>query len=129
MSTGRTRTTTVGRRELPPHRREGAQGGDGLKALQEGRESEYEGKQLGYGPNSYDLRDAAQIKVPVFDEYKSNGWPLGPSHRMTYREFEPLPRVEGDRVVTDPADRPYRPRSPASDSGVSRAVRSGSCTG
>lgn len=66
-----------------------------LKALQEGREGEYEGKQLGYGPRSYDLRDTAQIKVPVFEEYKDNGWPMGPSHRMTYREFDPLPKVEG----------------------------------
>lgn len=79
-----------------------------LKALQEEREGEYEGKQLGYGPRSYDLRDTAEIKVPVFDEYKDNGWPMGPSHRMTYREFEPLPKVEGGRVVPDPEAQAFR---------------------
>jgi hypothetical protein len=80
----------------------------GLKALQEGRESEYHGKQLGYGPRSYDLRDCAELKVPVFEEFKTNGWPMGPSHRLTYREFDPLPKVEGNRVVTDPNAMPYR---------------------
>jgi hypothetical protein len=79
-----------------------------LKALQEGREGEYEGKRLGYGPRSYDLRDTAQIKVPVFEEYKDNGWPMGPSHRMTYREFDPLPKVEGGKVVPDTEARPFR---------------------
>lgn len=79
-----------------------------LKALQEGREGEYEGKQLGYGPQSHDLRDCAELKVPVFEEYKTNGWPLGPSHRVTFREFDPLPRVEDGRVVPDPDARPYR---------------------
>lgn len=46
--------------------------------------------------------------MPVVDEYKTNGWPMGPSHRLTYREFDPLPRVEGNRVVTDPNAQPYR---------------------
>jgi hypothetical protein len=46
--------------------------------------------------------------VAVFEEYKSNGWPLGPSHRLTYREFDPLPKFEDGRVVPDPDARPYR---------------------
>jgi len=79
-----------------------------MKALQEGREGEYVGKRLTSGPGSYDLTDCAELKVPVFDEYKDNGWPLGPSHRLTYREFDPLPRVEDGRVVADPDARPYR---------------------
>jgi hypothetical protein len=79
-----------------------------LKALQDGREAEYGGKRLTSGPGSYDLRDCAQLKVPVFDEYKDNGRPLGPSHRLTYREFDPLPRVEDGRVVAGPDARPYR---------------------
>lgn len=79
-----------------------------LKALQEGREREYVGKRLTSGRSSYDLRDCAQLKVAVFDEYKDNGWPLAPSHRLTYREFDPLPKVEGGRVVVDPDAQPYR---------------------
>ncbi|TDO69670.1 hypothetical protein EV651_101715 [Kribbella sp. VKM Ac-2571] len=79
-----------------------------LIALQEGREAEYGGKRLTSGPSSYDLRDCAELKVPVFDEYKDDGWPLGPSHRLTYREFDPLPRVEDGRVVADPDAQPYR---------------------
>ncbi len=79
-----------------------------MKALRDGRESEYEGKQLGYGPGSHDLRDCAELKVPVFDERSSGGHPLGPSHRATYREFEPMPKVEAGRVVPDPAALPYR---------------------
>jgi hypothetical protein len=79
-----------------------------MKALQEGREGEYVGKRLASGRGSYDLRDTAELKVAVFDEYKDNGWPLGPSHRLTYREFDPLPKVEDGRVVADPDARPYR---------------------
>jgi hypothetical protein len=81
---------------------------DSMRALREGRESEYEGKQLGSGPSSYDLRDAAQLKVPVFREYTERGRPLGPSHRLIYREFEPLPKVEDGRVVPDPNAHAYR---------------------
>ncbi|GAA0606103.1 hypothetical protein HPO96_01955 [Kribbella sandramycini] len=80
----------------------------GLKALREGREDAYVGKQLGSGPRSYDLRDCAELKVPVVAEWTSHGRPLGPSHRLVYREFEPLPTVEGGRVVHDPAATPYR---------------------
>ncbi|TCC33539.1 hypothetical protein [Kribbella sindirgiensis] len=79
-----------------------------MKALQEGREGEYDGKRLTSGPGSHDLRDCAEVKVPVFEEYKDSGWPLGPSHRLTYREFDPLPRVEDGRVVADPDAQPYR---------------------
>src|SRR6266545_66755 len=79
-----------------------------LKALRDGRESEYEGKQLGYGPGSHDLRDCAELKVPVFDERTARGERLGPSHRVTYREFEPLPKVEDGRVVSDPSALPFR---------------------
>lgn len=79
-----------------------------LKALQEGREGDYAGKRLTRGQNSHDLRDCAELKVPVFEEYKDNGWPLGPSHRVIYREFDPLPKVEDGRVVTDPNARPFR---------------------
>jgi len=78
-----------------------------LKALSEGREAEYEGKQLGYGPSSHDLRDCAELKVPVVERTR-NGRPMGPSHRMTYREFSPLPTVEDGRVVVDPDALPYR---------------------
>lgn len=81
---------------------------DALKALREGRESEYQGKQLGYGPGSHDLRDAAELKVPVVQEYSDHGRPLGPSHRLVYREFEPLPTVENGQVVRDPNARAYR---------------------
>ncbi len=79
-----------------------------MAALRDGRESAYEGKQLGYGPGSHDLRDCAELKVPVFDEYKHDGSRLGPSHRVTYREFDPLPKVENGRVVPDPSALPYR---------------------
>lgn len=32
----------------------------------------------------------------------------GPSHRLVYREFDPLPVIEGHRVVQDPNAQPYR---------------------
>ncbi|TCC33537.1 hypothetical protein [Kribbella sindirgiensis] len=79
-----------------------------LRALREEREAEYEGKQLGYGPRSYDLRDCAELKVPVEREFTPGGYERGPSHRLVYREFEALPKVEGDRVVQDPNAQPYR---------------------
>ncbi|MGY4771760.1 hypothetical protein ACXC9Q_33065 [Kribbella sp. CWNU-51] len=80
----------------------------GLKALKDGRETDYQGKQLGYGPGSHDLRDCAELKVPVVNEFTPGGFPRGPSHRLTYREFEPLPRVEDGRVVNDPDAMAYR---------------------
>ncbi|MGW6278739.1 hypothetical protein [Kribbella sp. NPDC055071] len=59
----------------------------GLLALAEGREEEYDGKRLGYSPGHHDLRDCAEIKVPVVSEVR-HGKELGPSHRLIYREFE-----------------------------------------
>lgn len=59
----------------------------GLKALAEGREDEYAGKRLGYSASHYDLRDCAELKVPVVPESR-HGHDLGPSHRLIYREFE-----------------------------------------
>jgi hypothetical protein len=81
---------------------------NGLKALQSGRESAYEGKQLGYGPQSHDLRDCAELKVPVTREFTPGGHERGPSHRLIYREFQPLDRVEDGRVVRDPNAKAYR---------------------
>jgi hypothetical protein len=80
----------------------------GMQALARGEEAGYEGKQLGYGPGSHDLRDAAELKVPVFQESNDRGRPMGPSHRLIYREFEPMPTVEDGRVVSDPNALPYR---------------------
>lgn len=57
--------------------------------LREGRERYYDGERLGYSPSHYDLRDCAEIKVPVIQEYNRRGRPLGPSHRMIYREYDP----------------------------------------
>lgn len=79
-----------------------------LRALREEREGEYQGKQLGYGPQSYDLRDCAELKVPVDREFTPGGFERGPSHRLIYREFDPLPVIKGDRVVQDPNAQPYR---------------------
>ena len=59
----------------------------GLQALAEGREDEYDGKRLGYSPTHHDLRDCAELKVPVVAESR-HGHDLGPSHRLIYREFE-----------------------------------------
>ncbi|TDW21250.1 hypothetical protein EV650_0067 [Kribbella kalugense] len=59
----------------------------GLQALAEGREDEYDGKRLGYSPGHHDLRDCAELKVPVVPEAR-HGHDLGPSHRLIYREFE-----------------------------------------
>ncbi len=79
-----------------------------LKALSQGREAEYVGKQLGYGPGSHDLRDAAELKVPVVAEGTPGGHSRGPSHRLVYREFEPMPTVQDGRVVQDPNAKAYR---------------------
>jgi hypothetical protein len=79
-----------------------------IKALQSGRQDAYEGKQLGYGPQSHDLRDCAELKVPVVAEFTPGGFPRGASHRLIYREFEPLPTVQDGRVVQDPDAKPYR---------------------
>jgi hypothetical protein len=76
-----------------------------LRALQQGRESEYGGKQLSYGRASHDLRDCAELKVPVFRRFTESGWELGPSHRLIYREFEPIPRItrlDDGTLVPDP---------------------------
>jgi hypothetical protein len=60
----------------------------GLQALKSGREESFKGKQLGYSPVHHDLRDCAEIKLPVVEETR-HGQELGPSHRLVYREFEP----------------------------------------
>ncbi|MFF0340482.1 hypothetical protein [Kribbella sp. NPDC004875] len=80
---------------------------EGMEALRDGREGDYIGKQLSYGPSSHDLRDAAEIKVDVFDEGGTAARPR-PSHRMVYREFDPLPKIEDGRVVRDPNAQPVR---------------------
>lgn len=80
----------------------------GLQALRDGREGEYQGKQLGYGPGSHDLRDCAELKVPVVAEFTPGGHARGPSHRLVYREFDPLPTVQDGRVVNDPNAPAYR---------------------
>jgi len=60
-----------------------------LDVLEDGREREFDGERLGFSPKHYDLRDCAEIKVAVFQEYTRSGRPMGPSHRMIYREYEP----------------------------------------
>lgn len=60
----------------------------GLQALKSGREESFKGKRLGYSPVHHDLRDCAEIKLPVVEETR-HGQELGPSHRLVYREFEP----------------------------------------
>ncbi|MFI5693007.1 hypothetical protein ACIA58_14265 [Kribbella sp. NPDC051586] len=80
---------------------------EAMTALREGREGDYIGKQLSYGPSSHDLRDAAEIKVDVFNEGGTRDRPR-PSHRIVYREFDPLPKVEDGRVVRDPNAQPVR---------------------
>ncbi|WP_327636121.1 hypothetical protein OHB24_39750 [Kribbella sp. NBC_00482] len=59
-----------------------------LSALREGRETEFAGERLGRSDNHPDLRDCAEIKIPVVEEFNRRGRPMGPSHRVTYREFE-----------------------------------------
>lgn len=58
-----------------------------LDVLRQGREEFFEGKRLGRSDGHVDLRDCAEIKVAVVQEYNSRGRPLGPSHRMIYREY------------------------------------------
>ncbi|MGW7685857.1 hypothetical protein ACWGID_34250 [Kribbella sp. NPDC054772] len=100
---------------------------DAMAALRDGREGEYIGKQLSYGPSSHDLRDAAEIKVDVFDEGGTAECPR-PSHRLVYREFEPLPKIENGRVVRDPNAQTGRaatdpPRQPAGRYGATPGRR------
>ncbi|RZU22296.1 hypothetical protein EV645_0377 [Kribbella rubisoli] len=59
-----------------------------LSALREGREAEFAGERLGRSDNHPDLRDCAEIKIPVVEEFNRRGRPMGPSHRVSYREFE-----------------------------------------
>jgi hypothetical protein len=61
---------------------------DGLSALREGREADFDGKRLGYSERSSDLRDCAEIKIAVLEEFTRAGHPRGPSHRLIYREFD-----------------------------------------
>lgn len=58
-----------------------------LDVLAQGRERDFSGERLSFSPNHYDLRDCAEIKIAVFDEYTRAGKPRGPSHRMIYREY------------------------------------------
>ncbi|GAA1576793.1 hypothetical protein GCM10009789_32900 [Kribbella sancticallisti] len=60
---------------------------DGLKALADGREEEFDGRRLGYSPRHHDLRDCAEIKLQAIPESRGDR-ELGPSHRLIYREFE-----------------------------------------
>jgi hypothetical protein len=59
----------------------------GLQVLANGREESFGGKRLGFSPRHHDLRDCAEIKLPVVQETRNNQ-DLGPSHRLIYREFE-----------------------------------------
>jgi hypothetical protein len=56
--------------------------------LRDGREADFSGERLGYSDRHADLRDCAEIKLPVVAEFNRRGRPMGPSHRLTYREFE-----------------------------------------
>lgn len=82
----------------------------GLQALAEGREQELGSKRLGYSPGHHDLRDCAELKIPVIPETRY-GHDLGPSHRLIYREFEPedggLPYREVVCFEPRRADRPF----------------------
>lgn len=80
---------------------------DAMTALRDGYENDYIGKRLGRGSTSHDLRDAAELKVEVFDEGGTRERPR-PSHRMVYREFDPPPKIENGRVVPDPDALPVR---------------------
>jgi hypothetical protein len=62
---------------------------DGLDALEEGREAEFDGKRMHSIQDKYgELGDHAEIKIEVDEEYASNGYKFGPSHRLTYQEAE-----------------------------------------
>lgn len=58
-----------------------------LRTIANGAEATADGKRLGYSPEHHDLRDCAEIKVPVIQETRHNH-ELGPSHRLLYREFD-----------------------------------------
>jgi hypothetical protein len=59
----------------------------GLQVLANGQEASFDGKRLGFSPRHHDLRDCAEIKLPVVAETRNNQ-DLGPSHRLIYREFD-----------------------------------------
>jgi hypothetical protein len=62
---------------------------DGLDALAEGREAEFGGKRFHSIQEQYgELGDCAELKIPLVREFASNGYEFGPSHRLTYQEFE-----------------------------------------
>lgn len=70
----------------------------GMSALRNGREADFDGKPLGL--TTHDLRDCAEIKLPVVEEFSRRGNPMGPSHRLTYREFDgPTPADDPVRQV------------------------------
>jgi hypothetical protein len=83
---------------------------EGLKALADGREENFNGRRLGYSPQHHDLRDCAELKVPVISESRGDR-ELGPSHRLIYREFEPedggLPYREAVCFAPRRDDRPF----------------------
>ncbi|QNE22572.1 hypothetical protein F1D05_37605 [Kribbella qitaiheensis] len=60
----------------------------GLAALRNGREADFDGERLGYSDRHPDLRDCAELKLPVVEEVNRRGRPMGPSHRLIYREFD-----------------------------------------
>jgi len=70
--------------------RAGRAGIRAMKALRDGQEADLAGERLGFSVKHYDLRDCAEIKVEVLEEYSPTGKRLPPSHRMIYREFEPI---------------------------------------
>jgi hypothetical protein len=80
----------------------------GLRALAEGREAEYDGERLGYSSKYADLRDCAEIKLPVVVEMKF-GHELGPSHRLVYREFDAADRPVREAICFEHRrdDRPF----------------------
>jgi hypothetical protein len=62
---------------------------DGLDALAEGREAEFDGKRMHSIQDRYgELGDHAEIKIEVDEEYAPNGYKFGASHRLTYQEAE-----------------------------------------
>jgi len=66
----------------------------GWSALREGREADFNGERLGFSDRHPDLRDCAEIKLPVVQEFNRRRRPMGPSHRLTYREFDGLTSVD-----------------------------------
>jgi hypothetical protein len=80
-----------------------------MKALTDGQEGQYEGKRLGFGRDSHDLSDCAELKVPALRPGEHGNTVVGPSHRLIYREFEnPFPQVVDGRVVKDENAKPFR---------------------